>query len=87
MLALVRQDHYLQSNMSASNKQIYIPLVNIKGSFVEEIGNDKDRIVYPGGSFDITLSAEDFSDPEEYHSTWISITRAVKHKLNKHEAD
>ena len=83
MLVPDKQDYYLESNMSASNKQIYIPFVNIKGAFMEEIGNDKERIMYPGTSFDISLSAEDFSDPEEYHTTWINITRAVKTKLNK----
>jgi len=70
--------------MSEQNKQIYISKINISGSFVEEIGGGLDRIMYPGASFDISLTAEDFNNTEEYHNIWISITRAVKSKLNKH---
>lgn len=71
--------------MSSTNatKQIYIPAVQIKGSFVEEVGGADDRVVYPGVPFDISLTAEDFENPEEYHTTWINITRAVKSKLRK----
>lgn len=69
--------------MSGNTKQIYIPSVNIKGYYVEEIGGDKDRVVYPGGSFDLDLNIEDFENSEEYHTVWITITRAVKAKLNK----
>jgi hypothetical protein len=68
----------------AANKQIYIPSINIKGSFMEEIGGAEDKIAYPGDSFDISLSLEDFQNSEEYHTTWINITRAVKAKLTKH---
>jgi hypothetical protein len=68
----------------SANKQIYIPAINIKGSFMEEIGGAEDKIVYPGVPFDVALSAEDFDNPEEYHTTWINITRAVKAKLIKH---
>lgn len=68
----------------AANKQIYIPSINIKGSFMEEIGGAEDKIAYPGDSFDLSLSLEDFQNPEEYHTTWINITRAVKAKLTKH---
>ena len=68
----------------SANKQIYIPAINIKGSFMEEIGATEDKIVYPGPGFDINLSCEDFENPEEYHTTWINITRAVKAKLTKH---
>jgi hypothetical protein len=68
----------------AANKQIYIPSINIKGAFMEEIGGADDKIAYPGESFDISLSLEDFLNSEEYHTTWINITRAVKAKLNKH---
>lgn len=67
----------------SANKQIYIPAISIKGSYIEEIGGSGDRVVYPGGSFEISLSAEDFKDQEEYHTTWINITRAVKAKINK----
>lgn len=70
--------------MSEQNKQIYIPKINISGSFVEEIGGGVDRIMYPGAPFDMSLTAEDFNNAEEYHDTWINITRAVKAKLNKH---
>jgi hypothetical protein len=69
--------------MSVTNKQIYIPAISIKGSFVEEVGGADDKIMYPGPVFDISLSSEDFQDSEEYHTTWINITRAVKTKLSK----
>lgn len=72
--------------MSAETKQIYIPALNIKGTYVEELGSEAERIVYPGQTFDISLSAEDFENPEEYHTTWINITRAVKKKLSKPSA-
>jgi hypothetical protein len=71
----------------ATNKQIYIPIINIKGSYVEEIGGTEDRVVYPGTPFDIDLCMEDFENREEYHTTWINITRAVKTKLAKNEAN
>lgn len=72
--------------MSGTNKQIYIPTISIKGSYVEEIGGSDDRVIYPGIPFDISLSAEDFQNPEEYHTVWINITRAVKTKLSKNAA-
>ncbi len=67
--------------MSGSTKQIYIPAINIKGYYVEEVGGGEDRVVYPGKSFDLSLDINDFQDPEEYHTTWIALTRAVKAKL------
>jgi hypothetical protein len=67
--------------MSDNIKQIYIPAISIQGSFVEEIGGGEDKIVYPGAQFNISLSAEDFENSEEYHATWINLTRAVKAKL------
>jgi hypothetical protein len=70
--------------MADANKQIYIPEITIRGSFMEEIGSVGDKILYPGPTFDISLSADDFENAEEYHTTWISITRAVKTKLTKH---
>ena len=69
--------------MAAANKQIYIPEISIKGSFMEEIGSIEDKVMYPGSAFNVSLSADDFSNAEEYHTTWINITRAVKNKLNK----
>jgi hypothetical protein len=69
--------------MSAANKQIYIPEISIKGSFMEEIGGVEDKVMYPGPTFDVSLSADDFANAEEYHTTWINITRAVKTKLTK----
>ena len=63
-----------------------MPAISIKGSFIEEIGSSEDRLIYPGEPFDLSLSADDFSNPEEYHATWINITRAVKAKLNKNAA-
>ena len=69
--------------MAVTKKQIYIPSLVVKGSYVEEIGSQEERIVYPGEKFDLSLSAEDFDSPEDYHTTWINITRAVKAKLKK----
>lgn len=69
--------------MSASNKQIYVPAISVKGTYIEEIGGAENRLIYPGENFDLSLSAEDFENPEEYHTTWINITRAVKAKLTK----
>lgn len=67
--------------MSGSSKQIYIPRINIKGYYVEEVGGGEDRVVYPGKSFDLSLDINDFEDSEEYHTVWIALTRAVKAKL------
>ena len=73
--------------MAVTNKQIYIPSLVVKGSYVEELGTQEDRIVYPGQKFDLSISAEDFESAEDYHTTWINITRAVKSKLKKtHES-
>ena len=69
--------------MAESSKQIYIPSISIKGYYVEEVGGDKDRVVYPGGFFDVSLDIEDFQNAEDYHTAWIALTRAVKNKLNK----
>jgi hypothetical protein len=68
------------------NKQIYIPSITVKGSFVEEIGSEDNKVVYPGKPFELSLSAEDFKNIEDYHTVWIHITKTVKDKLNsKHE--
>ena len=72
--------------MSGSTIQIYIPAINIKGYLVEEVGGGADRVVYPGGSFELKLDITDFVDSEEYHTTWIALTRAVKAKLNNNAA-
>lgn len=69
--------------MSTSSKQVYIPSLKIVGSFMEEIGGTADRVIYPGNPFSVELSSEDFKDPEEYHTVWIAITKAVKLKLSK----
>jgi hypothetical protein len=66
-------------------KQIYIPSLKVKGTYIEEIGGDKDRVLYPGQPFELELTQEDFESEEDYHNTWIAITRAVKKKL-KNEA-
>jgi hypothetical protein len=66
-------------------KQIYIPSLKVKGTYIEEIGGENDRVLYPGKPFDLELSQEDFETEEDYHSTWIAVTRAVKKKL-KNEA-
>jgi len=50
---------------------------------MEEIGGSADRVIYPGKTFSLDLAPEDFKDAEEYHSVWISITKAVKSKLTK----
>jgi hypothetical protein len=69
--------------MAESSKQIYIPAISIKGYYVEEVGAEKDRVVYPGGFFDVELDIEDFQNLEDYHTAWIALTRAVKTKLSK----
>jgi hypothetical protein len=69
--------------MSSENKQIYIPSIFIKGAFIEEVGGGAEKVTYPGNAFETCLSSEDFESSEDYHNTWINITRAVKHKLNK----
>ena len=68
--------------MSAANKQIYIPELRITGSYVEEVGTDTDKIIYPGKSFDVTLTAEDFTNAEDYHTIWLALSKAVKNKLS-----
>jgi len=68
--------------MSSENKQIYIPDLNIKGTFIEEVGAEGNRVVYPGTYFDVKLGKEDFENQEDYHSVWIAITKAVKAKLD-----
>ena len=67
----------------SANKQIYIPSIVVKGSFVEEIGSAENRVVYPGKSFEISLCADDFKNSEDYHTIWINITKAVKEKLHE----
>jgi len=69
--------------MSSENKQIYIPSVSIKGAFIEEVGGGPEKITYPGEVFETSLSSEDFDNLEDYHNTWINLTRAVKNKLSK----
>jgi hypothetical protein len=62
-------------------KQIYIPALNVKGTYIEEIGGENDKVLYPGKVFELTLAQEDFETEEDYHNTWIAVTRAVKKKL------
>lgn len=69
--------------MAGSTKQIYIPTVQIKGYYVEEVGSSTDKVVYPGGSFELSLAIDDFENSEEYHTAWIALTRAVKNKISK----
>lgn len=68
------------------SKQIYIPFIVVKGSFIEELGSTDNRVIYPGKSFEITLDLNDFKDSEDYHKAWISITKAVKEKLNNEQS-
>jgi hypothetical protein len=68
--------------MPADNKQIYIPNLHVNGTFIEEVGATQDKVVYPGAVFDVKLTMEDFENPEDYHTVWIAITKAVKAKLN-----
>jgi len=63
-------------------KQIYIPELKIEGTYIEEVGGGEDLITYPGEPFAVDLSIDDFASREEYHSTLISISRAVKKKLS-----
>jgi hypothetical protein len=62
-------------------KQIYIPTLKVKGTYIEEIGGAGDKVLYPGKSFELELAQEDFENEEDYHNTWIAITRAVKKRL------
>lgn len=62
-------------------KQIYIPSLKVKGTYIEEIGGENDRVLYPGKTFELALTQEDFETEEDYHNTWIAVTRAVKKKL------
>jgi hypothetical protein len=62
-------------------KQIYIPSLKVKGTYIEEIGGENDRVLYPGKTFELELSQEDFESEEDYHNTWIAVTKAVKKKL------
>lgn len=66
-------------------KQIYIPTLKVKGTYIEEIGGENDKVLYPGQTFELGLTQEDFESEEDYHNTWIAVTRAVKKKL-KNEA-
>jgi hypothetical protein len=67
-------------------KQIYIPSLNVKGTYIEEIGGGKDKVIYPGKSLEVELTIDDFENAEEYHNTLIAITRAVKNKLTNENA-
>jgi hypothetical protein len=62
-------------------KKIYIPNLEICGNYIEEIGTDKDKTLYPGGTFSLNLEKEDFEDSEEYHTVWIALTKAAQKKL------
>jgi len=62
-------------------KQIYIPSLRVKGTYIEEIGSTQDRVLYPGKTVDLELNQADFDNEEDYHNTWIAVTRAVKKKL------
>jgi len=68
--------------MPAENKQIYIPELFVKGTYIEEVGAAQDKVVYPGAEFNIALTMKDFENPEDYHTVWIAITKAIKSKLN-----
>jgi hypothetical protein len=64
-----------------SIKQIYIPSIKVKGTYIEEIGGESDKIYYPGNVVDVELGLEDFENKEDYHNVWILITKAVKKKI------
>jgi hypothetical protein len=64
-------------------KQIYIPSLRVRGTYIEELGGESDRVLYPGEAFELDLSEKDFENKEDYHSTWIAVTNAVKKKLNE----
>ena len=68
-------------------KQIYIPKLNIDGTYIEEIGGGADLTAYPGEAFSVSLSMEDFASREEYHTIWISISKAVKKKLSNEASE
>jgi len=67
-------------------KQIYIPTLKVKGTYIEEIGGENDKVLYPGKTFELDLKQEDFESEEDYHNTWIAVTRAVKKKLKNETA-
>lgn len=67
-------------------KQIYIPTLKVKGTYIEEIGGENDKVLYPGQTFELDLKQEDFESEEDYHNTWIAVTRAVKKKLKNETA-
>lgn len=67
-------------------KQIYIPTLKVKGTYIEEIGGENDKVLYPGQTFEMDLKQEDFESEEDYHNTWIAVTRAVKKKLKNETA-
>jgi hypothetical protein len=63
------------------SKQIYIPSLKIKGTYLEEIGGGTDKVMYPGKNIEVELGAEDFLSEEDYHNAWIIITKAVQKKI------
>ena len=64
-------------------KQVYIPKINLTGTYIEELGTATDKICYPGSTFSVEICLEDFEDKEEYHTAWIAITKAAQKKLEK----
>lgn len=70
----------------ADTKRVFIPNLHVKGSLLEVNGSIDDGAVYPGKSFGIVLTADDF-EGEEYHTVWIAITKATQRKLAKEEAE
>ena len=62
-------------------KQIYIPFLRVRGTYIEELGGASDRVLYPGEAFELDISEKDFENKEDYHNTWIAVTKAVKKKL------
>lgn len=64
-------------------KQVYIPALKIKGTFIEEVGQEGERTMYPGKEFTLDLAVDDFDSEEDYHTVWIAITKAVKKKLTQ----
>jgi hypothetical protein len=62
-------------------KQIYIPTLRVRGTYIEELGGADDLLLYPGKSFELELCEEDFENAEDYHTVWIAATQAVRKKL------
>jgi len=65
-------------------KQIYIPGVSIKGSFMEFNGTLDNGNCYAGDPFEVFIERSDFTpeEAEDYHRYSIILTRVARRKLS-----